>query len=158
MVPAPSGELYVTDGYRNSRVHRFAANGQLISSWGDPGKGGPNQFHLPHSLLIGPDGNVYVCDRENSRIQVFSQSGEFITMWTDMQRPNDISLDSEGYFYTCERFSDTNGPQVSVYDGQGTVLARWSTRGAHGMWVDSKGDIYLGLTGDKSVDKYVRQR
>ena len=158
MVPAPSGELYVTDGYRNSRVHRFAANGQLISSWGDPGKGGPNEFHLPHSLLIGPDGNVYVCDRENSRIQVFSQSGEFITMWTDMQRPNDISLDSEGFFYTCERFSDTNGPQVSVYDGQGAVLARWSTRGAHGMWVDSKGDIYLGLTGDKSVDKYVRQR
>ena len=157
MVPAPSGELYVTDGYRNSRVHRFAGDGHLIASWGEPGKGGANQFHLPHSLLVGPDGNLYVCDRENSRVQIFSQDGTYLTMWTDMHRPNDISLDREGNFYTCERFDGDLPPQVSVYDGQGKVLARFETRGAHGMWVDSRGDIYLGLTGDKSVDKYVRQ-
>ena len=112
---------------------------------------------MPHSLLIGPDGNLYVCDRENSRVQVFSQDGTYLTMWTDMHRPNDISLDREGNFYTCERFEGDLPPQVSVYDGQGKVLARFETRGAHGMWVDSRGDIYLGLTGDKSVDKYVRQ-
>ena len=157
VVPAPSGDLYVTDGYRNSRVHRFAADGHLIASWGEPGKGGANQFHLPHSLLVGPDGNLYVCDRENSRVQVFSQDGTYLTMWTDMHRPNDICLDREGNFYTCERFDGDLPPQVSVYDGQGKVLARWATRSAHGMWVDSRGDIYLALTGDKSVDKYVRQ-
>lgn len=157
MMPVPSGDLYVTDGYRNSRVHRFAADGHLIASWGEPGKGGANQFHLPHSLLLGPDGNLYVCDRENGRVQVFSQDGTYLTMWTDMHRPNDISLDPEGNFYTCERFEGDLPPQVSVYDGQGKVLARFETRGAHGMWVDSRGDIYLALTGDKSVDKYVRQ-
>ena len=75
MVPSPSGDLYVSDGYRNSRVHRFNRDGQLINSWGEPGKEAANQFHLPHSLLVGPDGRVYLCDRENSRIQVFSLGG-----------------------------------------------------------------------------------
>ncbi len=51
MVPAPSGELYITDGYRNARVHRFSPAGELIASWGEPGKTEPNQFHLPHSLI-----------------------------------------------------------------------------------------------------------
>ena len=77
MVPAPSGDLYVTDGYRNARVHRFSPAGELISSWGEPGKTEPNQFHLPHSLIADPDGAIYVCDRENNRIQVFSADGDF---------------------------------------------------------------------------------
>ena len=47
LVPSPSGDLYVSDGYRNARVHRFSGDGRLISSWGEPGKEGPNQFHCP---------------------------------------------------------------------------------------------------------------
>ena len=157
MVPSPWGDLYVTDGYRNSRVHRFSADGGLISSWGEPGKDGPNEFHLPHSILVH-DSRVYVCDRENSRVQIFSAEGQFIGMWTDMNRPQDICIDKEGVFYTCERVGDDgSSPQVSVLDGDGKVLARWHCRGAHGLWVDSHGDIYLGLRVDESVDKYVRQ-
>ena len=91
LVPAPSGELYVSDGYRNARVHRFASDGHLIASWGEPGKTAPNQFHLPHSLLVGKDGRVYVCDRENSRVQVFSGEGRYLAMWTDIHRPTDIA-------------------------------------------------------------------
>ena len=75
LVPSPSGDLYVSDGYRNARVHRFSGDGQLISSWGEPGKEGPNQFHLPHSVLVDEEGTVFVCDRENNRIQVFSADG-----------------------------------------------------------------------------------
>ena len=97
LVPSPSGDLYVSDGYRNARVHRFSAAGELISSWGEPGKGGPNQFHLPHSLIVGQDGRIYLCDRETSRVQVFSPDGEYITMWTDMQRPLDISAGQRGH-------------------------------------------------------------
>ena len=156
MVPAPNGELYISDGYRNARVHRFSAAGELISSWGEPGKGGPNQFHLPHSLIVGTNGQVYLCDRENTRVQVFSPEGEYITMWTDMQRPLDISQDSEGIFYTSERPDDNNPPQMSVLDGDGKVLERFPSRSAHGSWVDAHGDLYLALTSEKSVDKYVR--
>ena len=156
MVPSPSGDIYVSDGYRNSRVHRFGADGQLKQSWGQPGKSAPGEFHLPHSVLVDPEGQVYVCDRANRRVQIFSPEGEFITMWTGMGGPNDISRDSEGIFYICEQEADGEPPHTSVRDGEGNVLARWPTRHAHGMWVDSHGDIYLGLTTSHSVDKYVR--
>ena len=157
LVPSASGDLYVSDGYRNARVHRFSSDGRLISSWGEPGKGGPNQFHLPHSLIVGQDGRVYVCDRENSRLQVFSADGQYITMWTDMNRPLDISQDRDGNFVISERPEDGVPPQISVLDPEGKVLARWPSRSAHGSWVDAHGDIYLALTAEKSIDKYVRQ-
>ena len=158
MVPHPSGDLYVSDGYRNARVHRFGKDGSLISSWGEPGKGGPNEFHLPHSLIVGQDGRIYLCDRENSRIQIFSADGEYITMWTNMQRPLDISQDQDGNFVISERVTEDGGPaQMSVLDGEGNVLARWPSRSAHGSWVDAHGDIYLALTAERSIDKYVRQ-
>src|SRR2546428_14158929 len=96
MVPAPSGDLYVTDGYRNARVHRFAADGDLRMSWGEGGKSAPSHFHLPHSLIVNEEGKVYVCDRENNRIQVFSADGQLLTMWTDMRQPPDISMDGGG--------------------------------------------------------------
>ena len=156
MTPAPNGDLYVSDGYRNARVHRFSAAGQLLSSWGQPGKGGPNEFHLPHSLIAGQDGRIYLCDRENSRVQVFSPEGEYLTMWTDMQRPLDISQDSEGVFYTSERPENGKPPQISILDGEGQVLERFPSRSAHGSWVDAHGDLYLALTAEKSIDKLVR--
>jgi DNA-binding beta-propeller fold protein YncE len=158
LVPAPSGDLYVSDGYRNARVHRFTAEGQLVQSWGEPGKTAPNQFHLPHSILAGADGRIYVCDRENSRIQIFSADGRYLAMWTDIHRPTDIAVDRDGLFYVSELEHEGTGPRISILDRDGKVLARWASRSAHGLWVDSRGDIYLALTRDKSVDKYVRQR
>src|SRR5918912_1489412 len=96
MMPGPSGDLYVTDGYRNSRVHRFSKDGELIQSWGQPGKSAPGEFHLPHSLAISPEGNVYVSDRANSRVQIFAPDGKFIGMWTGMGGPNDMATDQDG--------------------------------------------------------------
>jgi hypothetical protein len=98
-----------------------------------------------------------VCDRENSRIQIFSADGEYITMWTGVQRPTDISVDKDGIFYVSQLATDSAPPRISVLDGDGNVLAHWDSRSAHGLWVDSRGDIYLALSGDKSVDKYLRQ-
>jgi DNA-binding beta-propeller fold protein YncE len=157
MVPAPSGDLYVSDGYRNARVHRFAGDGQLRQSWGEGGKTAPGQFHLPHSLIVGRDGRVYVCDRENNRIQVFSAEGQFITMWADMRRPLDISLGRDGIFYISEGGVNGLSPRISLMDGDGRVVARWDSLSAHGSWVDAHGDIYLALGSKKRVDKYVRQ-
>ena len=159
LVIAPSGDLYVSDGYRNARVHRFSSDGQLKGSWGEPGKTGPNQFHLPHSLVVDQDGKVYVCDRENHRIQVFNPSGEYLAMWTDIQRPMDISIDRDGVFYVSEGGVDGSSARISVLDKEGNVLARFECRGmGHGSWVDSHGDIYVGLGDPGGVDKYVLQR
>ena len=54
LVPSPSGDLYVSDGYRNARIHRFDNDGNHKFSWGKPGKEHPYEFHLPHSLLVTP--------------------------------------------------------------------------------------------------------
>ena len=170
MVPAPSGDLYVSDGYRNTRVHRYSAQGHLISSWGEPGGAyyGPvteprleeerNRFRLLHSILVDKEGKVYVCDRENSRIQIFSGEGQFITMWNDIHRPTDIAMDAEGNFYVSEFEDEGSSTRVSVLGGYGQVLARWESRAPHGIWVDSQGDIYIAANRVQSVDKYVRQR
>ena len=157
MYPSPSGDLYVSDGYRNSRVHRFSAEGRYITSWGTPGKGGPGEFHLPHSLLIDEEGLVYVCDRENNRIQVFTPEGEFITMWTDMTRPNDISQSVDGDFYIAESTFEGSTPRITVRDKEGDILSSWESRQAHGLWVDKQDSVYLALPGAQSVDKYIRQ-
>ena len=61
MMAHPNGDIYVTDGYRNSRVHRFTRDGQLVKSWGTPGKA-EGEFHLPHSIAFDPDGKLYVAD------------------------------------------------------------------------------------------------
>jgi DNA-binding beta-propeller fold protein YncE len=157
LVPAPSGDLYVSDGYRNARVHHFSWDGQLKKSWGEPGKTAPGQFHLPHSLVVAHE-KVYVCDRENHRIQVFSLDGGFLDMWTDIQRPMDISVDREGMLHVSEGSVNGSSARVSVLDTAGKVLARFPCRGSgHGSWVDSHGDIYVGLSDPGGIDKFVRQ-
>jgi DNA-binding beta-propeller fold protein YncE len=82
----PSGALYVTDGYGQSRVHKFAPSGELLHSWGEPGSG-PGQFNLPHSLWVDRDERVLVVDRENHRIQIFDSSGTYLDEWTGFERP-----------------------------------------------------------------------
>ena len=186
MVPAPSGDLYISDGERNSRVHRFSADGKLVASWGEPGKDGPNQFHMPHSIAVDQVGRVYVCDRENSCVQIFAADGQFISVWTNLRPPSDIVVDQDGVLYISQfafnvthRYPDWSAPagsgsalkdaagrrtirldappQISLLDTDGQVLAEWESRKAHGLCVDSQGDIYLALEDDRSVDKYVRQ-
>lgn len=157
LVPSPSGDLYVSDGYRNARAHRFSADGRLISSWGEPGKGGPNQFHLPHSILVDNSGTVYLCDRENNRIQVFSANGDFLDMWEDMRRPLDISEDREGILHISEGGVEGLSPRVSLMDKQGNVTARWDAESAHGSWVDAHGDMYMALGAAMRISKYVKQ-
>jgi DNA-binding beta-propeller fold protein YncE len=160
----PRGDLYVSDGYGNCRVHRFSPGGELRQSWGEPGTG-PGQFFLPHGIAVAADGRVFVCDRENDRIQVFSPDGEYLTEWTDTQRPTHLVFDRQGRAYVSELWwhkgqtSRRHGPievprpgRVSVLDAAGRVLARWGTPDAtaagsfaapHGIAVDSRGAIYV---------------
>ena len=129
MVADPAGDLYVSDGYRNARVHRFAPDGHLKRSWASPARR-PNQFHLPHSLLVH-EGRVYVCDRENHRIQIFTTDGQ-PTMWTDVQQPMDISIDPEGVFTSAKGGRVARRPALVCWMGQ-AQLARFDCRGS-GHW------------------------
>ena len=157
MLPHPNGDIYITDGYRNARVHRFAADGALKNSWGTPGKG-PGQFHLPHSIALDDAGNLLVADRSNRRIQIFTPEGQYLREWTGMGGPNDISRGKDGNYYIAEQEVDGGHAHVCVRDPNGNVLVRMESRHIHGIGVDSKGNIYAGLTQDRGVDKFVRTR
>jgi DNA-binding beta-propeller fold protein YncE len=155
MIAHPNGDIYVTDGYRNARVHRFTRDGQLVTSWGSPGKAA-GEFHLPHSIAIDPDGKLHVADRANKRIQMFTPDGDCLGQWTGMGGPNDISRANDGTFVIAEQEDGDKPAYVCVRDANGNVLARMESRHVHGVGVDSRGDIYAGLTVDRSVDKFVR--
>ena len=75
------GNIYITDGYVNSRVAKYDKNGDWVKSWGEKGTG-PGQFRLPHAIVIDRNNNVYVADRSNRRIQVFDTDGKFQRMFT----------------------------------------------------------------------------
>jgi len=75
-----TGDIFVSDGYRNSRVHRYDKSGNHIKSWGEPGTD-PGQFSLPHNIAMFGDDAVIVCDRENHRVQVFTIDGEWLNSW-----------------------------------------------------------------------------
>ena len=81
-----SGDLFISDGYRNSAVHRFSSDGRHILSWGRPGTR-PGQFNIPHNIAVGSDGRVYVADRENHRVQVFDEDGAYLDQINNLHRP-----------------------------------------------------------------------
>jgi len=144
---SPSGDIYVSDGYGASRVHRFSPEGELLLSWGSEGEG-PGEFRIPHGIQVDGQGRVHVADRENHRIQIFTPDGEFISQLTGFNRPNNLLLAPDGRIYVSELMH-----RVSVLDGDGRLLARWDghdgkTPGvfiaAHDACMDSHGDLYVG--------------
>jgi DNA-binding beta-propeller fold protein YncE len=158
------GSLYVTDGYGNARVHKFAPDGRHLFSWGEPGDG-PGQFNLPHGIALDRQGLVYVADRENSRIQVFNPGGRFVTAWADVARPMQVFIDPEDRIFVAEvgwragRFpwqtepAGAVGARLSIFDRAGALLARWggddpcapgSFFAPHDLWIDRHGDLYVG--------------
>ena len=74
-----AGNTYISDGYINARVAKVDRNGQWVTSWGGPGSE-PGQMNTPHSIASDRDGNIYVADRGNRRIQVFDGNGKLLRM------------------------------------------------------------------------------
>src|ERR1700716_4223489 len=88
---SPQGDIYVSDGYGNARVHKYSPDGKLLTSWGEPGTD-PGQFNIVHNICTDADGWVYVADRENHRVQVFDGNGKWQTQWNYLHRPNGMCL------------------------------------------------------------------
>ena len=79
-ISSANGDIFVSDGYGNSRIHRYVADGKHLLSWGEPGAD-HGQFSLPHNIAMVDDDHVIVCDRENHRVQQFTVEGEFVRAW-----------------------------------------------------------------------------
>jgi DNA-binding beta-propeller fold protein YncE len=127
-----NGDFYVSDGYGNARVHKYAPDGKLLFSWGEPGTD-PGQFNIAHNIATDKEGWVYVADRENHRVQVFDPSGKFETQWVNMARPCGLYIDQEAeltYIGELGAAIGPNaqairlGPRISIYDTQGNLIAR----------------------------------
>jgi sugar lactone lactonase YvrE len=158
-VETADGELYVSDGYGQHRVHRFDKQGALVHSWGEKGEG-PSQFALPHDVYVDERDRVLLCDRENQRVQLFDRSGAYTGEWRELKSPMQIVV-RDGVLYMCE-----GGNRISVRTLDGELLSgcEYATaaprkqNGPHSLWVDSRGDIYVGeVTGENGFQKFVRQ-
>ncbi len=148
---APTGELYVADGYGNSNIHRFSPEGEYIGSFGSPGRG-PGQFVVPHSVAVALDGRIYVADRENHRVQVFTPEREFLAEWTDFKCPMGVHIDAEQVVYVSDQI-----PRISLFSLDGELLARGRTfEGAHQVYTDSQGSIYGIDTANQRLQKFIR--
>jgi DNA-binding beta-propeller fold protein YncE len=157
-----TGDLYVSDGYGNSRVHKYDPAGRHLLSWGEPGTD-PGCFNIPHNIATDADGLVYVADRENHRVQVFDGQGRYQGQLNNLHRPCGLVADRRngGRLYVGELPSHLPvnkdvpnlGARVSIVSLKGDLLGRTGGRFAgekpgefvapHGVAVDSRGDMYV---------------
>ncbi|MCA9445108.1 MAG: hypothetical protein KC964_30245, partial [Candidatus Omnitrophica bacterium] len=180
----PEGDIFVTDGYGNNRVVHYDKDGNFIKSWGELGIG-PGNLSQPHSIAVDSRGRLYVGERNNCRIQIFNQEGESLEQWRDLINPWGIWITPKDEIYVCgssparwtEKWSNLGNPPTNQLllrlDTEGVVQQVWTfplakegelipgtLDWAHGLAVDSKGNLYIGDVADNSpthrVQKFVR--
>jgi peptidylglycine monooxygenase len=150
---APWGDIYVADGYGASRVHRFAADFTPLGAWGEPGQGA-GQFSTPHAVWATADGRVLVTDRENDRVQVFDRAGAFLAAWTGHGRPMDVFADAAGRILVTDQV-----PRLTLLAADGGMIGRCRPvlNGAHGIWGDAAGRLYLAELSPTRITRLLPQ-
>lgn len=152
---APDGSFYVSDGYRNSRIVKFNAAGKYLFEWGKAGKG-PGEFDIPHAIDLDNKGHVYVADRENSRIQVFDSTGNFITEYNNSQGGKVYSVvvnKTNEHIIAADYITNyiiPKGSDMILFDSTGNRLGQFGRSGGyngpttciHDMAVDKEGNIF----------------
>lgn len=175
-VAGPSGDIYVSDGYGQNRVHRFGSDGRLRHSWGEAGSRA-GQFETPHSLWVDEREHVYVVDRGNSRVQVFDGDGRFLAAWTGLCWPHDIFLTADGMAIVSDcaprvpgsarPYHEVLPPEpIAVFTTAGEQVARSGKTGSgpgqfldcpHSVWIDPAGDVYVSeVITPNSLQKFTR--
>jgi hypothetical protein len=162
----PGGTFFVADGYENTRVVKFDADGRYLLEWGrrgaPPNEMRPGYFNNVHGIAADPQTRrVYVNDRQNNRVQVFDENGTFIDQWSFGGPPSDIHLfmiSADRYLWAADR--GTN--KILKYDLDGSLLYSWGTWGTfpgglwgvHGISVDSQGNFYVAEVDSGRVQKF----
>ncbi len=161
---ASDGSFYVSDGYGNSRIIKFSASGKYLFKWGKAGNK-PGEFNIPHAIDLDKKGNVYVADRENARIQVFTADGIFLKEW---KNPDWGAICSVVYNKINGSFTAVDdvailklrhqGSNIMTFDSAYTQTKQFGRGGLysgplswyHDLTVDREGNIYVGdILGNK---------
>ena len=156
IVVASSGEFYVSDGYGNSRVAKFSAEGKFLLDWGEKGDE-PGRFDTPHGIAVDDQGRVYIADRANSRIQIFDGDGNFLKQWqsSELGRPWGLEIGADGHLYVADGGDLHHTPpgrnRVLKLDLKGNILEKWGSFGkyngqlywAHDVAVAPDGGVYV---------------
>lgn len=158
----PNGDFLLGDGYWNSRIIRYNAQGEFLMKWGSQGTG-PGQFDLIHGLAIDRTRRVYVSDRSNDRIQIFTEDGEFIEEWPDIYDPVGIVIDeNDAVWVVSARLN-----RILKYNLNGELQYHWGTFGMtagtwegglarpHQLTVGDDGTIYIANFDGGWVNKFV---
>ena len=172
---ASNGDIFVADGHggnSNNRIVKITKGGKFIKTWGKKGTG-PGEFDIPHCLAFDSKGRLFVGDRNNNRIQIFDQEGNYIAEWKQFSRPSGIFIDKNDIIYVADSESESvsknhygweRGIRVgNVKDGSVTafipdpVEVATGTSAAEGVAADSNGAIYGAEVGPKDLKKYVKK-
>ncbi len=171
---APDGSIFVGDGHggaSNSRIMKYSASGEFLTSWGSQGSG-PGEFAVPHDLAMDSSGRIFVGDRGNNRVQIFDQDGNFIKEWPQFGRPSGLFIDDNDMLYVTDSSSENRGPTgspnnsspyaegvrvASVKDGSVTLFLDdpHENGSQEGIVVDKAGTIYGSLTAGRALRKYL---
>ncbi len=154
----PQGEIFVSDGYGNSRIAKFSKDGKFLTSWGKRGKG-PGEFHTPHAIQIDSHGTVYVGDRENDRVQTFDLNGKLLGQWTTCGAPYGLCLTNDRRML----LADGRAHLFRLLTLEGTTTGRWGASGKspgqfalpHAIAEDSRGAVYVTEINNKRIQKFV---
>ena len=179
MVVSPSGDIFVSDGYANSRVMHFDKRGRFVKMWGKLGVR-PGEFSLPHAIAMDSKGRLYVAARNNARVQVFNQKGKFLDQWRHILVPGGFCVTADDEIWACG-----SGPMAWRKDDvvlgvppANQVLVKFSTTGkvleyvvipkgddgkeqpgelnwVHSIAVDKDGNLYCGDINGKRAQKFV---
>ena len=148
---APNGHLFLADGYGNARVLEYSADGRRLNQWGSPGTA-PGQFNLPHGIAIDSDGIVYVADRENGRIQRFTQAGKFLNEFNGHGKTFSLTVADGALWIGSQPLDQPNGTPgwLKKLDLKtGATLGVIDSPGHHSVDVTADGEIFTAVRPDR---------
>jgi peptidylamidoglycolate lyase len=147
---ARNGDIYVSDGYQNSRVVHFSSSGQFVRIIGGVKGSQPGQLQLPHGVALDSQDRILVNDSDNQRVSVFDKQGKFIETWPFPSRGG-IQVTADDTVY----ISDVNAGIVNIVKN-GKRIDSVSADRAHGMGVDTDGSIYVSGASRMTVMKITK--
>lgn len=152
-------EVYISDGYGNSRVVQFDTRGKFVKTWGKSGTG-PGELNLPHCVRVDRRKRVLVGDRENKRIQVFDGDGKVLAIWTGFA-PYGLEIDRDGTIFVADALAD----QIVQLDEDGKIVDAWGGTGTdpgqfnvpHMLASDAAGNLFVAEIDGMRMQKFVRK-